>query len=122
MNWRTLTWIGGLFAGIVVLIQFGQSIATVADVQAAEKRVAQSQEQILRQLLEQQRIQTEQSKQQFYTLRIQLLESEIERLTDKLVGAEDYEIWWIQDKLNRLSSQLTTIQSKLEALMLEGPP
>lgn len=127
MSWRTTTaWVGGVASALVAMTLLVDGLAFDHEVLAAEARIRQEtqevQKEVLSELLTQQKLQTQQSQQQFYTLRIEFLEAEIDRLQDKLLVAPPKDQWWLQERISRQTERLDQIRHKLDGLMLNASP
>lgn len=126
MGRKALAWLGGVLAGVAAIVLLIDQITFDHEVDAAEKRILRqtgaTQEKILNQLLIQQQAQTAQSQQQFYTLRVEFLEAEVERLQDKLLVTGAPHQWWIQERIQRAQGRLDEMRQKLDELILNASP
>ena len=126
MSWNsTWTWIGGLISGIVALVALADQITFDPELLAAETRVAQlsdhSDRRIVEQLLSLQRLLIAQQRQQFLTLRKELLTDQIERLSDAYADAEADDMPLIGERLQRLESRLENVREQLQKSLLNQP-
>jgi hypothetical protein len=124
LNNKSLTLMGGMATAIIALFVFIDQITFDRELFATETRIvagsAASDRRILERLLESNEVLIAQQRQQFLTLKRDLLAIQIDRLTDSLRTAPPSEIPYIEDLLDKLERRLESIEIELESMLLNG--